>query len=202
MIALVGARHRATFDPDATNFIPSRQLVPLLLTVPRPLGLKGYDQRQAERLCLAISIPQHAGLVAYSEVLNELIECNYFRGGSDKTQGRTAVVSGGGSFSKEEFQESISQAGVAPVEELKLDVRPTQKILNEFEREHEPEKELVREQPTVAEAYALKVIDRGLDSSVINRWRARPRRPVALPNVALVHHVSFAAAVPNTSHVA
>ena len=76
----------STFDPDATNYIPA-DLVPFLLQmVPRPLGLKGKSQSQAMRLCMRLSLSKHgSGLVSYHELIEELVENNYFRSGMLQT---------------------------------------------------------------------------------------------------------------------
>ena len=73
----------AEFDPEASNYIPSVLLPALLLKVPRPLGLKGKREAQAMRLCMRLKLPQHSGQLYYQEVLNELIENNYFHSGAD-----------------------------------------------------------------------------------------------------------------------
>ena len=77
----------AAFDPDATNYVPIGALPDLLLRVPRPLGVKGKSKETATRLCLRLNVPQHHGSVAYREVLQELIENNYFKSGADLDEG-------------------------------------------------------------------------------------------------------------------
>ena len=75
----------AEYDPDASRFIRYTDLPNLLLSVPKPLGLKGKTMRRAVRLCMRLDIPQSgtAGLVAYDDVVRELVENNYFRSGLD-----------------------------------------------------------------------------------------------------------------------
>ena len=73
----------AEFDPDATNYIPSTQMVALLLRLPPPLGLKGKSEQQARKLCLLLRVPQHEGSIAFSEVLKEIVENNYFNSSKD-----------------------------------------------------------------------------------------------------------------------
>jgi len=153
----------ATFDPDATNYIPSSQLAPLLLLVPRPLGLKGQTESLAVRLCMKLGLPQHMGMVAYNEVILELISNNYFRAG----EGRAL---GGAVFDENEFKSVVEEAGldlsmrtVAPVpsEERLRALSPTK------------DKEVIRNAQTVAHAYSFKKIQSAIDRSVIDRWRLR-----------------------------
>lgn len=74
----------ARFDPDADNYMPSSQLPQLINAVPPPLGLQGVqppfgysEERAAVRMCVRLDITQHAGDVAYVEVLKALIEHNF-----------------------------------------------------------------------------------------------------------------------------
>ena len=51
----------ADFDPDATNFIPTVELPALLLTLPRPFGLKGTSratEKSAAKFCMQLELPQ------------------------------------------------------------------------------------------------------------------------------------------------
>ena len=153
----------ATFDPDATNYIPSSQLAPLLLLVPRPLGLKGQTESLAVRLCMKLGLPQHMGMVAYNEVILELISNNYFRAG----EGRAL---GGAVFDENEFKSVVEEAGLdlslpraapVPSEERLRALSPTK------------DKEVIRNAQTVAHAYSFKKIQSAIDRSVIDRWRLR-----------------------------
>ena len=46
--------------------------------------MKNKTMRHAVRLCMRLDIPQHGGgLVAYDDVIRELVEINYFRSGLD-----------------------------------------------------------------------------------------------------------------------
>ena len=72
----------ADFDPDATNYIPTDELPALLLTLPRPLGLRGTSRnsrRHAIKLCMQLEVQQHNGRVTFAEVLAVLIDFNYFK---------------------------------------------------------------------------------------------------------------------------
>ena len=71
-------------DPDATNYIPTAELPELLLTLPKPIGVKGRSLRAATRLCMKLELMQHEGRVAFPEVLQKLIEYNYFQSGASE----------------------------------------------------------------------------------------------------------------------
>ena len=59
----------ADLDPDADNYIPSADLVGLILSLPPPMGLNGAgDVDDAQRLILKLSIKQTGGKVAFQEV--------------------------------------------------------------------------------------------------------------------------------------
>lgn len=160
----------AHFDPDATHFIPSTQLADFLRTVPRPLGLKGRTHNEATRLCMRLSLPQHRGMVAYDEVLSELVDNNYFRTGARRgSKASAAVIFEEGSFKEE---------GVAngKIDLTRFPPRP------ETPRAHASSKELLKESafvqsaPTVAHVYAMKQLARYMDRTTLDQWRLRALR--------------------------
>ena len=65
-----------TFDPEGSFVIKSYNLVPLLLAVKQPLGVKGVQMQRSRhqllRLQSALNIPDHAGFIHFTEVLNAL----------------------------------------------------------------------------------------------------------------------------------
>ena len=71
----------AIFDPDADNFIPSRQLHQLVERLPPPLGTKNHGEKahqMAIRTCVNLKLVVHdGGFVAFTEVLNALIAYNF-----------------------------------------------------------------------------------------------------------------------------
>jgi hypothetical protein len=73
----------AEFDPDATNYMALAKVPELLINLPRPLGVKGKTLEVARTLCYRLRVPQQNGCVAYHDLLEELIENNYFRTGAD-----------------------------------------------------------------------------------------------------------------------
>lgn len=127
------------FDPDATNYIPLSDLPKLLLAVPRPLGLKGRTLRHATRLCMRLDVPQHeGGLVAYNELLVQLVENNYFRSGADYCD-----------------EGSFKQVAVPNITGRRL----SEVSLLQLRREHNP---LLAQSSSVAMGFARKIIYEGM----------------------------------------
>ena len=73
----------AEFDPDATNFVKIADLPYLLLKVPSPLGLKGKSEVRARQLCMRLRLRADDGMIAFRDLLLELVDNNYFRSGTD-----------------------------------------------------------------------------------------------------------------------
>ena len=70
----------ADFDPDADNYMPAADLPKLVLSVPPPMGLKGYgDHTDAVKLCTKLPLSQYEGKVAFQEVLRALTRQSYHR---------------------------------------------------------------------------------------------------------------------------
>jgi len=69
----------AELDPDADNYIPSRDLLTLVLRLPPPMGLNGAgDAVDAQRLILKLSIHQVDGNVAFQDVVAALTRHSYY----------------------------------------------------------------------------------------------------------------------------
>jgi uncharacterized protein YjbI with pentapeptide repeats len=67
-------------DPDADNFIPSKDLLSLVLALPPPLGLKGTPratEAHAKRMCLKLNVAQSQGHVSFHDVLHALVKYSY-----------------------------------------------------------------------------------------------------------------------------
>ena len=153
----------AVLDPDATQFIPSSQLVPLLLSVPRPLGLRGRTEHEATRLCMRLALPQHRGLVAYSEVLHELVTHSYFYSSTDDDHSRI-----GGD--EDAFRHDIITKGALP-NDFALPPLPNTPRAHEAMRIVRKQPNFDQNAPTVAHVYAMQQIRRYLDRHVIDTWR-------------------------------
>jgi len=69
----------ATFDPDGDNFIPSKDLVSLVVCLPPPMGIKGARRAQADgvKMVLKLGIKQHEGHVAFHDVITALVKHSY-----------------------------------------------------------------------------------------------------------------------------
>ena len=167
----------ARFDPDATNFIPSPQLAQLLLILPPPLGIKGVTESVANRMCMRLTLPQHMGMVEYSEVINELVNNNYFRSGPKSGINLDLKHE----FNEDEFKGTAEVAGVA-VDEVP---KAAELSIGEFNSAHKrrfstsasaTELLIFQAVPTVAHCYALKKIDRSFTRAVLDRWRLRMLR--------------------------
>ena len=138
----------ADFDPEATSYISFEDLPKLLLKVPRPLGVKGSSISTANLLCMHLGVTQHrGGLIAYNELLSELLEFNYFH-------------SGGVDVDELEFKEAAN-----PLEVLERQPLPDGFAMR-FERNA-----LVRDAAKINQAFAYRTI-----AEAAANWRKRKQQ--------------------------
>jgi len=155
------------FDPDATNYLVISKLPDLLLRVPRPLGVKGKTRTQATRLCLRLRVNQHSGLVEYHELLQELIENNFFRSGVDNDEAL--------------FKGVQTQFGMPSVQ-LKPPPPPLESITSEDaddEAERLPQEALAQE--NIAEIFAMAAMLQDDVKEVFHRSLTRARVRICAP---------------------
>jgi len=84
----------ALLDPDADNFIPSTDLLSLVLAVPPPMGLRGSKRgtrAHGLRLCLHLNVRQQEGHVAFHDVLAALVKHSYHASDSIDATGLAAL---------------------------------------------------------------------------------------------------------------
>lgn len=151
----------AEFDPDATNFISTSQLPDLLLRLPAPLGLSGEDPRKVRKLCLLMPLKQHLGGVAFSEVLQELVNNCFFREHD---------------LDKETFTDLV-----ADVEMPDVDISDAATV----NKPKEDLPQLVLEQDEASKAFAIQIIKRYAPNVL---ERLRQRRAMAAQAQVVHHH--------------
>lgn len=68
------------FDPDADNYIPSKDLPRLVLALPPPMGLNGVgDEQDARKLCTELqNLNQKDGQISFQDTLTALTRHSYF----------------------------------------------------------------------------------------------------------------------------
>ena len=68
------------FDPDADNYIPSKDLPRLVLALPPPMGLNGVgDEQDARKLCTELqNLNQKGGQISFQDTLTALTRHSYF----------------------------------------------------------------------------------------------------------------------------
>ena len=159
----------AEFDPDATGYIPSKDLPALLVKVPKPLGLKGKTPQAARALCLRLKVKTEAGGIQYRDVIYELVTNNFFRSGAveaDEEEFLAAVPS-----LKLEMLPGRSQVQRSDTKK-KLEVeRLLDSRRNDLESQ---EPELFKNQESLHKYFALVVLSTHV-KAVITRLRERVR---------------------------
>jgi hypothetical protein len=166
----------AEFDPDATNFIAVTKLPALLLKVPAPLGLKGKSEQRAQQLCMRLRLTQKGGIVAFRELLKDLIDNNYFRSGMD--------------FDEEEFSNLVPPLKLSA--DKSMDTPPIKDddpaLYNVDEPElvslHEPTKDgftarMHNEGISMDEYFAIKTFTKGWVKEILLQRLQRARERIA-----------------------
>jgi len=133
----------AEFDPDADNYIPSKDLPRLVLALPPPMGLRGVgDQSDAIKLCTQLeNMTQVDGQISFQDVLSALTRYSFFNKKS--------------SLNKDEL-ESLE----APP---KLTAPPVPKISPEKSKanaEKSSAEQFAEDLPSVRRVFALQVIEK------------------------------------------
>ena len=157
----------AAFDPDATNYVPITVLPDLLMRVPRPLGVRGKTKETATRLCLRLTVPQHNGSVAYREVLQQLIENNYFKSGADLD---------------EEAFKALPQSVVPPltIPQVPPPQRPPGLDAGADDDDDDELTRAVAAQESIAEAFAMAKMFEDAPRDALIRSLARARTRIAI----------------------
>ena len=129
-------------DPDADNYIPSKELITLVLRVPPPLGLNGAgDFVDAQRMCLKLSVSQVGGKVEFKDVLSALTKFNF----SKKASGDTSEIF------KLDVPKPVSSAAFVPPTLKRQQTNSVDKFASDL--------------PSVRKVFALEVISKHLAKS-------------------------------------
>ena len=151
------------FDPDADNYIPSKDLPRLVLALPPPMGLRGVgDQSDAIKLCTQLeNMTQKDGQVSFQDVLSALTRHSYFNKKS--------------SLNKEELEslEAPPKLASPPIKisPQKPGLTPSKSNAEQF----------AEDLPSVRRVFALQVIEKHAAGWMAMRERARSKGKAKAP---------------------
>ena len=153
----------AEYDPDADQYIPSKELPNLVMSLPPPMGLLGYGEHSdAIKMCTQLKLTQTEGKVAFQDVLNALTRNSFFN--NKKIE-----------FSPNELEELV------PPEVLELPKTPPPPKVAPLDTRSASKSRLVADKfvtdlPSVRRVFALQVIEKHAQAWSTLRRQAQGRR--------------------------
>ena len=153
----------AEFDPDADNYIPSKDLPRLVLSLPPPMGLRGVgDAQDARKLCTQLeNLNQKDGQVSFQDTLSALTRHSYFNKKS--------------TLNRDELEALEAVPVLSPTKEPvpKLSMSPEISRAETFHADR-----FADDLPSVRRVFALHVIEQYSAAWKANREGKPPKPPI------------------------